>query len=98
MKPLLCKICHNRNEQTLKRSENDDKRKTFLLNDGLCIPTIGLGTVGIQVGKGVHEILSVFEAGDGFIGSKLPGLAHKYDKAFTLIQESLFRMGLDYFD
>ena len=74
------------------------KEKHFLLNDGQYIPAIGLGTVGIQGGKGVHEILSAFEAGDGFIGSKLPGLAHKYDKAFTLIQESLFRMGLDYFD
>lgn len=102
------------------------KEKHFLLNDGHYIPAIGLGTVGIQGGKGVHEILSAFEAGyrfidsstnynnegmvgeavrrsnipreELFIGSKLPGLAHKYDKAFKLIQESLFRMGLDYFD
>lgn len=44
------------------------REKHFLLNDGHCIPTIGLGTVGVQVGKGVHEILSVFEVGDGFIG------------------------------
>lgn len=32
------------------------------------------------------------------VSAKLPGLAHEYDKAFKLIQESLFRTGLDYFD
>lgn len=33
-----------------------------------------------------------------FIGSKLPGSAHEYDKAFQMLQESLYRTGLDYFD
>jgi len=33
-----------------------------------------------------------------FIGSKLPGAAHDYDEAFNLIHESLYRMGIDYFD
>jgi diketogulonate reductase-like aldo/keto reductase len=32
------------------------------------------------------------------ISSKLPGLAHDYDKAITMIQESLYRIGIDYFD
>lgn len=32
------------------------------------------------------------------ISSKLPGAAHEYDKAILMIQESLYRMGLDYFD
>lgn len=36
-----------------------------------------------------HEIL---------VTSKLPGLAHRYDMAIKLIQESLYRTGLDYFD
>ncbi|GEQ37658.1 hypothetical protein TH5N_07530 [Tetragenococcus halophilus] len=33
-----------------------------------------------------------------YISDKLSGLAHKYDKAIALIQESLYRTGLDYFD
>ncbi|KIH70325.1 aldo/keto reductase [Salinicoccus roseus] len=32
------------------------------------------------------------------ISSKLPGSAHDYDKAITMIQESLYRIGIDYFD
>lgn len=32
------------------------------------------------------------------ISSKLPGAAHDYDKAITMIQESLYRLGIDYFD
>ncbi|MGX7106168.1 aldo/keto reductase [Hutsoniella sourekii] len=32
------------------------------------------------------------------VTSKLPGMAHRYDKAINLIQESLYRIGLDYFD
>jgi len=32
------------------------------------------------------------------ISAKLPGSAHEYDKAFKLIQESLRRTGLEYFD
>lgn len=32
------------------------------------------------------------------ISSKLPGAAHNYDKAITMIQESLYRLGIDYFD
>lgn len=32
------------------------------------------------------------------ITSKLPGMAHHYDKAITLLQESLYRTGLTYFD
>lgn len=35
---------------------------------------------------------------DIIVSSKLPGKAHEYDKAITMIQESLFRLGLDYFD
>jgi diketogulonate reductase-like aldo/keto reductase len=33
-----------------------------------------------------------------FIASKLPGAAHDYDEAFNRIHESLYRMGIDYFD
>src|SRR5690625_1725928 len=32
------------------------------------------------------------------VASKLPGASHEYDKAFNLIHESLYRIGLDYFD
>ena len=32
------------------------------------------------------------------ISSKLPGAAHSYDKAIQMIQESLYRIGIDYFD
>lgn len=32
------------------------------------------------------------------ITSKLPGVAHQYDKAIKLLQESLYRTGLNYFD
>ncbi|MDW0108874.1 aldo/keto reductase [Sporosarcina aquimarina] len=32
------------------------------------------------------------------ISSKLPGHSHEYDKAILMIQESLYRIGLDYFD
>lgn len=33
-----------------------------------------------------------------FISSKLPGASHEYDRAILMIQESLYRIGLDYFD
>ena len=32
------------------------------------------------------------------ISSKLPGEAHSYDQAVNMIQESLYRIGIDYFD
>lgn len=32
------------------------------------------------------------------INSKLPGAAHDYDQAIQMIQESLYRIGIDYFD
>src|SRR5699024_795016 len=32
------------------------------------------------------------------ISSKLPGAAHSYDKAIQMIQESLYRIGIDHFD
>ncbi len=32
------------------------------------------------------------------VSSKLPGAFHDYDKAIGMIQESLYRIGLDYFD
>lgn len=32
------------------------------------------------------------------INSKLPGAAHEYDKAIKMIQESLYRLGINYFD
>lgn len=32
------------------------------------------------------------------ISSKLPGSAHDYDKAIEMIQESLYRIGINYFD
>lgn len=32
------------------------------------------------------------------VTSKLPGAAHQYDKAIKILQESLYRTGLDYFD
>ncbi|HIY58685.1 MAG TPA: aldo/keto reductase [Candidatus Tetragenococcus pullicola] len=35
---------------------------------------------------------------DLLVSSKLPGAYHDYDKAIGMIQESLYRIGLDYFD
>jgi diketogulonate reductase-like aldo/keto reductase len=35
---------------------------------------------------------------DILVSSKLPGRYHEYDKAIPMIQESLYRAGLDYFD
>lgn len=32
------------------------------------------------------------------INSKLPGASHTYDRAIQMIQESLYRIGIDYFD
>lgn len=32
------------------------------------------------------------------ISSKLPGASHEYDRAILMIQESLYRIGIDYFD
>lgn len=32
------------------------------------------------------------------ISSKLPGASHEYDRAIHMIQESLYRIGIDYFD
>src|SRR5699024_8955268 len=32
------------------------------------------------------------------ISSKLPGAAHSYDQAIQMIQQSLYRIGIDYFD
>src|SRR5690625_4580934 len=32
------------------------------------------------------------------ISSKLPGSHHKYDQAIPMIQEQLYRIGIDYFD
>lgn len=32
------------------------------------------------------------------ISSKLPGASHDYDRAILMIQESLYRIGIDYFD
>ncbi|AXH99233.1 aldo/keto reductase [Sporosarcina sp. PTS2304] len=32
------------------------------------------------------------------ISSKLPGHSHSYDRAILMIQESLYRIGIDYFD
>lgn len=98
----------------------------FRLNDGTTLPHVALGTVHIQGGKGVNQILTALEVGyraidtatnynnEGMVGeaisrssipreqlyisAKLPGSAHEYDKAIALIQESLYRTGLDYFD
>jgi len=98
----------------------------FYLNDGTTLPHIGFGTVHIQGGKGIHQMLSALDVGyrvldtatgynnEGMIGetirrssipreelyvsAKLPGLAHQYDKAIALIEESLYRTKLDYFD
>ncbi|MDT4051011.1 aldo/keto reductase, partial [Staphylococcus arlettae] len=35
---------------------------------------------------------------DIYVSAKLPGSNHDYDKAIHIIQESLYRTGLDYFD
>lgn len=48
------------------------------------------------VGKAVR--LSGVPRSEFFITSKLPGKYHKYDDALNAIEESLARMGLDYFD
>ena len=48
------------------------------------------------VGKAVRR--SGIPRSDFFISSKLPGKYHRYDDALKAIEESLARMGLDYFD
>lgn len=48
------------------------------------------------VGKAIRH--SGIPRSEFFISSKLPGKYHAYDEALTSIQESLARMGLDYFD
>ncbi|GMA45963.1 aldo/keto reductase [Tetragenococcus muriaticus] len=98
----------------------------FYLNDGTTLPHVGLGTVHIQGGKGIHQVHSALDVGyrvldtatgynnEGMVGEavrrssipreqlyvsdKLPGLAQRYDKAIDLIQETLYRTKLDYFD
>lgn len=48
------------------------------------------------VGKAIRR--SGIPRSDFFISSKLPGKYHRYDDALKAIEESLARMGLDYFD
>lgn len=49
-----------------------------------------------MVGEAVRR--SHFKREEFILSSKLPGASHDYDRAILMIQESLFRMGLDYFD
>lgn len=48
------------------------------------------------VGKAIRE--SSIPREELIISSKLPGHSHEYDRAIMMIQESLYRLGLDYFD
>ncbi|KRK48409.1 aldo/keto reductase [Secundilactobacillus kimchicus] len=48
------------------------------------------------VGKAIRR--SGVPRSDFFVSSKLPGKYHRYDDALKAIEESLARMGLDYFD
>ncbi|WP_282801704.1 aldo/keto reductase [Secundilactobacillus kimchicus] len=48
------------------------------------------------VGKAIRR--SGVPRSDFFVSSKLPGKYHRYDDALKAIEESLSRMGLDYFD
>lgn len=48
------------------------------------------------VGEAVRR--STVPRKDLIISSKLPGSSHEYDAAITMIQESLYRIGIDYFD
>lgn len=48
------------------------------------------------VGESVHRTTVPRE--ELIISSKLPGSDHNYDGAIQMIQESLYRLGLDYFD
>lgn len=50
------------------------------------------GTVGEAIRR------SAIPREEWIISSKLPGAAHEYDKAIKMIQESLYRIGIDYFD
>ncbi len=49
-----------------------------------------------MVGEAVRR--SAIKRGELLISSKLPGAAHTYDKAVQMIQEQLYRIGIDYFD
>lgn len=90
------------------------------------LPSLGLGTIGINGDQGTFEILNALNTGyrlldtstnynnEGIVGeairrsalpreeilisAKLPGSHHEYDQAFIFLQESLRRMGLQYFD
>lgn len=96
------------------------------LNDGLQIPSIGLGTYALNGAQGVSAIQSALDNGyrlldtafnyenEGAVGeairrssvareeiivtSKLPGRHHRYDRALKTIQESLYRLHVDYLD
>ncbi|WP_390887186.1 aldo/keto reductase [Fundicoccus culcitae] len=48
------------------------------------------------VGEAIRR--SVVPRNEILVTSKLPGAAHAYDQAIEWIQESLYRLGLDYFD
>lgn len=48
------------------------------------------------VGEAIRR--SVVPRKEILVTSKLPGAAHAYDQAIEWIQESLYRLGLDYFD
>lgn len=47
------------------------------------------------VGKAIRDLEVRSQV---LVSSKLPGAKHKYDDAIDAIQESLYRIGLDYFD
>lgn len=49
-----------------------------------------------MVGKAVRRASIPRE--ELLISSKLPGASHSYDKAIQMIHESLYRIGIDYFD
>lgn len=98
----------------------------FTLNDGLKLPSVGLGTYRLGGREGVQAIKNAIKTGyrlldsafnyenEGAVGeavrnsgvprselivtSKLPGRHQKYKEALVTIEESLYRMGLDYLD
>src|SRR5699024_8845722 len=93
---------------------------------GSMLPSLGLGTIGINGDQGPFEILNALNTGyrlldtstnynnegiiseavrrsalsreEILISAQLPGSHHEYDQALIFLQESLRRMGLQYFD
>lgn len=80
----------------LKGAKGVQSIKTALRNGYELIDTSTNYNNEGAVGKAIRELNIPREHIQ--VSSKLPGANHEYDKAIDAIQESLYRIGIDYFD